>query len=62
MSEKLMKELIEEVKRLHDTISVMQQDINCIRNGEYDKPQGAAPKPSTARPARTVELKTSRDW
>ncbi len=46
MSDKLMKELIDEVKRLHDTMSVMQQDINCIRNGEYDKPQGAAPKRS----------------
>lgn len=62
MSEKLMKELIEEVKRLHDTISVMQQDINCIRNGEYDKPQGAAPMPSTARPVKTVELEASQVW
>lgn len=61
MSDKLIKELIEEVKRLHDTISVMQGDINCIRNGEYDKPQGAAPA-RPAKPVVTTELKTSRDW
>jgi hypothetical protein len=61
MSEKLLRELIEEVKRLHGTIEVMQQDINCIRNGEYEKPQGAAPKRS-APPASSTELKTSRIW
>lgn len=41
MSDKLVRELIDEVKRLHDTIGIMQQDINCIRNGEYEKPKGA---------------------
>lgn len=61
MSDKLLRELIDEVKRLHDTISIMQQDINCIRNGEYDKPQGAAPK-RAAKPVVTTDLKTSRDW
>ncbi|MDV2979013.1 hypothetical protein [Glutamicibacter nicotianae] len=66
MSEKLLKELIDEVKRLHDTIQVMQEDINCIRNGEYDKPGGADKgwrnaKP-VIRPASDQPLKTSRDW
>lgn len=65
MSEKLLKELIEEVKRLHDTIGIMQQDINCIRNGEYDKPQGASPARSSVPKIRQADLgalKTSRDW
>jgi hypothetical protein len=61
MSEKLLKELIEEVKRLHDTVSIMQQDINCIRNGEYDKPQGASPKQAPKR-GLTTELNTSQEW
>jgi hypothetical protein len=61
MSEKLLRELIDEVKRLHETVSVMQQDINCIRNGEYDKPQGAAPQ-RAAKPVVTTALKTSRNW
>lgn len=62
MSDKLIRELIDEVKRLHETISIMQQDINCIRNGEYDKPQGAAPKRQAPKPVVTTELKTSRVW
>jgi hypothetical protein len=61
MSDKLLKELIEEVKRLHDTVSIMQQDINCIRNGEYDKPQGAAPRQAPKR-VLTTEVEASRDW
>lgn len=42
MSEKLLKELIDEIKSLHSTIGIMQEDINCIRNGEYDKPSGVS--------------------
>lgn len=66
MSEKLLKELIQEVKSLHSTIEIMQQDINCIRNGEYDKPGGADKGWSDAkpkiRPASDQPLKTSRNW
>lgn len=65
MSEKLLKELIEEIKSLHSTIGIMQEDINCIRNGEYDKPGGAAPTKSPSpniRPASAVNLETKVDW
>lgn len=41
MSDELLKELIAEVKSLHATIGIMQQDINHIRYGEYDSPSGA---------------------
>lgn len=41
-TDKLLRDLIKEVKSLHGTIELMQGDINCIRNGEYDKPQGAS--------------------
>lgn len=61
MSEKLLKELIEEVKRLHDTVSIMQQDINCIRNGEYDKPLGTASK-QAPKSVPAPELNTSQEW
>ncbi|MEQ4567992.1 hypothetical protein [Paenarthrobacter sp. CAP02] len=61
MSDKLLRELIDEVKRLHDTVGLMQGDINCIRNGEYDKPQGASPARATPK-VRTVELDHSKDW
>lgn len=62
MSEKLLKELIEEVKKLHDTIGIMQQDINCIRNGEYDKPKGAdvSHRPRNIREA--IDAKPKADW
>lgn len=70
MSEKLLKELVEEIKRLHDTLSILQQDVNCIRNGEYDKPQGASsgmPKAPVkdidfTRKSSGEPLKTSREW
>ncbi|HJX80276.1 hypothetical protein [Glutamicibacter sp.] len=65
MTEKLLKELIDEIKSLHSTIGIMQEDINCIRNGEYDKPSGASPAKSPSpniRPAGAVNLETKVDW
>lgn len=62
--EKLLKELITEVKSLHSTIEIMQGDINCIRNGEYDKPSGASSgmPPASAKSAETKPKLTQNDW
>lgn len=78
MSDNLMRELIAEVKSLHSTLSVLQQDVNAIRNGEYDKPQGADSGMTskkhvvlntdftgtgiTGTEAGGTTLKTSREW
>lgn len=61
MEEKLLRELVLELKRMHATIEVMQQDINCIRNGEYERPQGAAPA-AVSGSVDPRDLSASKFW
>jgi hypothetical protein len=36
-----LTQILQELKRVSGDLSVVQQDVNAIRNGEYDKPGGA---------------------
>lgn len=64
MTDELLTKLISEIESLHRTIGIMQEDINAIRNGEYEAPRGASSKPRR-EPTRTMKTDmqhVSRDW
>lgn len=62
-SDRTLEQILKALKDLNGTVEIMQQDINAIRNGQYDKPQGATAKVRPASPVSDSDLGvTSRDW
>lgn len=39
--QKLLEEILAELKRIGGDVQIIQGDLNAIRNGEYDPPGGA---------------------
>ena len=39
--QQLLRQILDELKRISGDLSVLTGDVNAIRNGEYDKPKGA---------------------
>lgn len=37
----LLEQILAELKRIGGDVSILQGDVNAIRNGEYDAPGGA---------------------
>ena len=65
MTDELLKKLISEIESLHRTIGIMQEDINAIRNGQYEAPLGATALNRKKVPTRTMKTDAQlvkRDW